>query len=156
MIAAGICDLITVITWDSGGIVEYEGKYEVEIIKSGRFYYELFTLDNGDKLVFAEGGIGKKINFNDHNELKFKYSKFVKIFGNFVHRGASIVTNDNVIVVSEQSMKNEILSVGIIFIVVGSSVVFLLFLPVIFEKTISLIIWFHRPKKKKRKKKINL
>lgn len=148
MIVAGICDLITVITWDSGGIIEYEGKYEIEIIDLRTRKNYLFKLDNGDVAIFSD-----RFNYDDYEELNFKYAKLISIVRLFAHRGVGVTTTNDVIIVSEESMKSEILNFGIIGIVLGSIFIFLLFLPVIFEKTISLIIWFRGLKKKKRKKK---
>lgn len=148
MMAAGVCDLITVITWDSGGVIEYEGKYEVEVIRLKTRKNYVCKLGNGDEVIFSD-----RFNYDDYEELNFKYAKLISIVRLFAHRGVGVTTTNDVIIVPEESMKSEILNFGIIGIVLGSIFIFLLFLPVIFEKTISLIIWFHRPKKKKKKKR---
>ena len=87
-------------------IVEYQGEFEVRIIKYVRNVNYLFILNNGDKVTVLSPEYISDETFLNFNKCVFKYSKYPNIKGR--HNCLSISSLDGVEFLNEESVKSEL------------------------------------------------
>lgn len=129
----------------SDHILSYQGPYEVSEISSLRNTRYRFDLGNGDVIEVRESI--NPINFDVETILKFRYTKHTRMG---LHTGVSISTvDDSVVILSEESAKNQFLIGAIGGSCLGAVCVIVSLFPV--------ILWFlsrdWKPKKKSALKK---
>lgn len=128
MIADAAIYINSLAKWESGGIIEYQGGYELSEKRYIRNTNYLFKLDNGDVLeVPCEDAVGADKVFD--KELSFKYLANKSVFKPQNHVCISITAADGSELLQSRYIKGEIIAYAAVFMILGIAAVLLSVLP---------------------------